>query len=188
MKLTPEQKAKIAAGHFIALTGKGVCPAAKGDVLQVKPRLELRVLAVERGSDIREWRLRYEVRDSRDQVRLLRRTPPMVPPSGEDRPNEDEIQRAARESSYTPTAHNALVDAGEAVDEATQRRFVKEAETGLKAQLERERRERRARALDERLRNVQSVAERKGIDLSRKLRRVEAAVEAAEREVGRDAA
>lgn len=164
------------------------CPVCPGDEIRLSPKLTIRVLQVipRRGGG---WQLRYELNDRRDPVRMLRRTPPVVVPEGPgSAPTENAIKSAAQESSYTGSPHGAITDAGEAVDEVTQKRFTKEAETGFEAQLERERRECKARRLDERLRAVERLAAAKGIDVSGHLAAVERRIESAERKVGREAA
>jgi hypothetical protein len=184
LNLTRGQKAKLSAGECPGLTGTGTCPVERGDEVQVAANLTIRVVRVD--GTPQGWKLRYELHDRRDPARLLRRTPPVVVPRGEDHPDEDAIKRAARESSYTTSPVSAISDAGEAVDEKTQQRFTKEAREGFGAHLERERKERQARRLDERLRNVQALADRRGVDLTRKLASIEKRIEAAEREVGRE--
>ena len=187
-ELSRAQRAKLSAGECPGITGEGPCPVSKGEVIEVKGEaLTLRVVGIERTVDT--WKLRYEVTDRREDIRLLRRTPPVVPPRGEfDEPDAEAVKRAARESSYTSSSAAAVSDAGEAVDEATQKRFTKEADDSFRVHLERERRERASRSLDQRLRAVQDLAARKGIDLTRKLTSIEKRIESAERDVGRDGA
>lgn len=181
--LTNEQKRKIAAGVYVAVTGTGTCPAAKGDVLEVRERLSLRVLGVDRGSNIRKWTLRYEVNDQRDRPRLVRRTPPVVVPRGDDRPNEDEVQRASREGNYTSSPALALVDAGEAVPEADQERFTKDAHERDARRKKAEARAVKDHPLERRLRRVRELAEAKGIDVGPYMAAIERRLTSAEKKV-----
>lgn len=202
MRLSREQRKALFAGDAPAIYGPRKlvrelegggrrvtllyekCPVEPGDEIRLSPKLTVRVLQVipRRGGG---WQLRYEVHNKRDPVRMLRRTPPVVVPEGpENAPTEDAIKKAAQESSYTGSPVGAISDAGDAVDEVTQKRFTREATEGFKAHLERERRERQSRALDERLRAVQRAAAEKGVDLTRKLTSIERRIESAERDVG----
>lgn len=187
LRLTKTQRVKLLAGECPGIAGQGDCPVHKGEAVKLAPGLTLTVLRVDRNPS--GWKLHYELRDRRDAPRLLRRTPPVVPPKADPRaPNEDEVRRAARESSYTTSPASAITSAAEAVDEATQDRFTEEARRGFAAQLERERREREARTLDGRLRMVQHLAAEKGVDITRKLASIEARIASTERDVGRDKA
>lgn len=186
LPLTRELRKQLCAGKTPSITGEGECPVARGHREPIAKNLDLVVDQIHprRGGG---WRVLYTLEDRRDAPRLLRRTPPVVVPEPDNRlPTAEAIKQGAQESSYTSSPAGAITDAGEAVDEQTQDRFTREAAEGFKAQLERERRERQSRRLDERLRAVQALADTKGIDLTRKLRRVEDGIAAAEREVGRD--
>lgn len=184
LRLTRVQRIKLFAGECPGITGEGQCPVDEGETVKLSPKLTLKILRVQARQG--GWKLHYELRDRRDPVRMIRRTPPVVVPESDDEaPTGDALRRAAQESSYTGAPHSAITDAGEAVDAESQARFTEEGRAGFKAQLERERRERQARSLDARLRLVQKRADEKGIDLRRKLASIEARIAAAEREVGR---
>lgn len=188
LRLTRTQRIKLFAGECPNIGGEGDCPVEHGDEVKLSAKVSLRVLQV-RPRKGGGWSLHYELQDRRDPVRLLLRTPPVVVPDGDETPpTPDALARAAQESAYTGSPFAAIEDAGEAVDEKTQERFSEEAREGFRSQLERERREREARRLDERLRAVERLAAEKGIDISRKLTSIERRIESAEREVGRDAA
>jgi hypothetical protein len=184
LNLTRGQKAKLAAGEPVPITGTGQCTVEKGHVEYLPRGATLRVLRVDPHHG--GWKLHYEL-TVREEARLLRRTPPAAVVTPDRRaPTPDIIQRAAQDSAYTERLSGLVDEAGQAVDEGTQQRFAKEAQEGFGAHLERERNERKARRLDERLRNVQVLADRRGVDLSRKLASIERRIESAEREVGRE--
>jgi hypothetical protein len=143
--------------------------------------------------------LQYEVSDRRDAPRILRRTPGIhhvtkddLDDNGDPKPlTADEIHRAAMDSAYTgrPTS---LSDAGEAVDEKTQRRFTDQGQTidELRERRRRETYEREREALSayERLRIEIERAERLGTDVHRELAAVLRTIENVRRKNNRRAA
>lgn len=177
-------------GETPRISGDGVCPAEPGDVFDLSALVSLKVTRVHRNKT-GGWWLSYEVTDRRDPVRLLRRTPGI--PAGDyelvrgsfdeygypSEPTPVAVAEAAEESAYTPIP-GTLADAGEAVDELTQRRLTAEAhrnkeQGAVLAQLRRERYE-----LAQRLDRARGDARLRGVDISsmervieRQLRKIE---------------
>jgi hypothetical protein len=185
LKLTREQRHQIFAGEPPKITGEGECPVEAGYVLELSSRVRLTVLQV-RTRKGGGWSLQYEVSDRRDAPRILRRTPGIhhvtkddLDDNGDPKPlTADEIHRAAMDSAYTgrPTS---LSDAGEAVDEKTQRRFS-ELARDRKAQLRLLRdAERQLQTAGQRLARVRREAEVMGVDLRRQEARLRGAGEEA---------
>lgn len=179
-ELNRAQKAKLAAGECPGIVGKGECPVGKDTIIEVKAGLTLRVVAVDRPDPV-TWRLRYEVRDRRDPVRLLRRTPPVVPPRKDEHPDAEAVKRAARESAYTSSHRSAVDDAGEAVDEKTQEGFTKDARERFRADLEAERERRKRLPLSEQLDQAEADAKARKVDVSGDLRVIEKRIDAMKR-------
>lgn len=179
-KLTRVQQTKLAAGECPAIVGKGDCPVSKDTVIEVRAGLTLRVVAVDRPDPV-TWRLRYEVMDRRDPVRLLRRTPPVVPPRKDEHPDAEAVKRAARESAYTSSHSSAVDDGGEAVDEKTQEQFTKDARERFKADLEAERERRKRLPVSEQLAQVLDEAKERRTDVSGDLRVIQKRIDAMKR-------
>jgi len=129
----------------------------------------------------------FNVRDWRS--RLIRRVPPMFePPEMDDYgepipPTLEAIERARQSGSYTTSNRDAVTDAGDAVDDADQTRFIEaaqmhRAQASNLAQLRRERYE-----LDQRLRRAQADAMIRGVDISSPLRVIERQLEKIERRI-----
>lgn len=178
--LTHAQKTKLAAGECPGITGKGECPVTKDQVIPVRTDLTIRVVGVDRPDPV-TWRLRYEVLDKRQRVRLLRRTPPVVPPRKDETPDAEAIKRASWESSYTSSHRSEIDDAGEAVDEQTQERFSKEGRERFAADLEAERERRQELKVSEQLERALEDAERRGADVSSDLRVIRKRIAAMQR-------
>lgn len=128
MKLTREQRAALFEGKHprLAFPGSKPCPVRPGDHHVLSSGFWVEVTSIRR-SKKGEHIARYTIFDHRKRRRLLRRIPPihiedsqMVQGLGLD-------QAAAEESAYTVSPSQAVASAGEAVDRATQQRFVKEA-------------------------------------------------------------
>jgi hypothetical protein len=116
LRLTRAQRAKLFAGESPYIGGQGEAPVGKGEEVRLSSRVSIRVLRVdpERGGG---WKLHYELTDTRDPVRLLRRTPPAHREGDElDITDQGAIREAARQSFYTADASAAVTDAGEAPD------------------------------------------------------------------------
>ena len=124
LRLTREQRSALFARETPRIAGDGVCPVKPGDVVRLSSKVSLLVLQVRRPK-AGGWSLQYELRDTRDRVLILRRTPRIENPDlirrsfdqhGFPVPlDAEEQERAALESAYT-TMPTSLSDAGEAVD------------------------------------------------------------------------
>lgn len=115
LPLTRRQRQGLFDGTFPAIVGVGECPVGAGDVVHLSSRVSLEVKRIDVKNG--KWTLRYEVRDRRDSVHLLRRTPP-AHRAGDELDIEDEgaIREAAEQSFYTAEPRSAVADAGEAPD------------------------------------------------------------------------
>lgn len=178
IRLTRAQREKLKVGECPGITGTGKCPVGRDDVIVVVKGLEVRVLRVDPKAN--GWKLHYEVRDRRDPVRLVRRTPPVVAPRA-DNPNEDVIRQAARESSYTSSPRSAITDAGEAVDEKTVERYAQENGKRFRDDLEAERERRKRLPLAEQLEKVLDDARDRKVDVSGDRRVIEKRIDAMKR-------
>lgn len=182
MRLDRETRNRLFAGESPRIGGAGACPVERGYTFMLSSQVQVKVMQVRRAKS--GWWLIYEVTDHRDPPRLLRRTPGI--PRGDfdavrqsfdeygypAAPTPEAIREAARESAYT-TIPGPLADAGEAVDELTQRRLTAEAhrdkiQGATLAQLRRERHE-----LEQRLERARLEADRRGVDISSSLRVIE---------------
>lgn len=187
LQLTRTQRAKLIAGECPGIVGKGRCPVERGYEHRVLKNLTLRVLRV----DARPggWKLHYEVTNSADPIRLLRRTPPVVPPSGDGGMlEESQEKRAARESSYTSSPVSAIEDAGEAVDEQTQDRYSREGTQERVRRIADYEKRKRERPLHEQLQDALDEAARVGVDTTRYVDGIEKRLEALRRRTEREAA
>ena len=104
-----------------------------------------------------------------EPIRLLLRTPPTVEYGRPARDGEDEA--AAEESAYTSSLWLAINDAGEAVDEPTQKWFTAQAHDDRQTQAMINKRRREQYELDVRLRRIREDAQRQGVNL-RQIERV----------------
>lgn len=115
LRLTRAQRAKLFNRESPHIGGEGTPPVKAGVTLRLSARVTLTVLRVDVKNG--KWRLHYELRDTRDSVRLLRRTPPAHREGDElDITDTDAIRVAAEQSFYTSTPEAAISDAGEAPD------------------------------------------------------------------------
>lgn len=116
LRLTRTQRAKLFAGETPHIGGKGECPVQVGEKVRLSARVSLEVRRVDPQKP-GGWKLIYTLMDTRDPVRLLRRTPP-AHREGDELDIEDEgaIRAAAVQSFYTSTPGSAITDAGEAPD------------------------------------------------------------------------
>lgn len=153
LRLTRRQRKELFDGGFPHIGAEGPCPVKAGEQVRLSARVTLNVVRVDvkRG----RWKLIYEVRDSRDTVRLLRRTPPAHRAGDElDIQDQGAIAHAAEQSFYTSTPGAAVADAGEAPDRGwvevrtrTVREFDHQRRLAKHAEQQRERaRSRRRRA------------------------------------------
>lgn len=197
LKLTREQRRQLLNHERPKIAGQGTCPVAPGHTIDLTRHVTFTVDEVRmvKGGG---WSLRYTLTDRRDPARKLRRTPAAHLETG-DRdeygnpkpPTASEIARAARESAYTSGA-TSLADAGEAIDEQTQRRYTKEAHTFDEL---RERRRREAWQTEQDALSVlqrfaleRERAERLGTDVHRELAALERTVANMRRKNNRRAA
>ena len=120
LRLTRAQRLKLFAGEFPEIEGAGKAPVEEGAVVRLSGKVSLRVLTItfpKRHDGQMAWKLHYELTDTRDPVRLLRRTPPAHRDGDElDIGDKDAVKVAAVQSFYTSTPASALTDAGEAPD------------------------------------------------------------------------
>lgn len=170
-KLTREQRTAIFALEPPSITGNGPCPWEVGKTYPLSNRVSLKVVGHRRYKG-GGWALQYEIHDTRDNVRNLRRTPPSMPDDelrkGFDSygypaaPTSDRVKKAAQESAYT-SAPTSLSDAGEGIDEKVQDRFSGEAASrdGLREQRRREKWD-----LAQRLQHAEEEARMLGLDVS----------------------
>jgi hypothetical protein len=115
LRLSRTQRAKLFGGEAPHIGGEGKPPVEAGETVRLSARVALTVLRVDAKAG--KWRLHYELKDSRDPVRLLRRTPPAHREGDElDIGQEGAVKEAARQSFYTADASAAVADAGEAPD------------------------------------------------------------------------
>lgn len=193
LKLTKEQRVKLQALEPVKIAGTEKCPHTPGDEFTIVKGLTLRVLEI-RSPKGGGWSLRYELTDKRDPVRNLRRTPGIFHVTHDDLdehgevkpPTAEELKRAAEQSAYT-TGPDGM-DAGEGVDDLTQRRFTAEAQKTdtLREQKRRERYEKRT--LHERYLAAKAEAAARHIDLSHHERVIADRVDRMERALGKDRA
>jgi hypothetical protein len=130
------------------------------------------VRSVKRGPDGR-WLVRFDVVDNRDPDKYLRRVPPVHAPSKKPSKEEQSSYQTTRYGSpdSVPTVRSDWLD--EFAKEASQKDVARLAES--------------RGALEERLRQVRKAHE-SGVNLTRQIKRVEAAIEAAERRLRRETA
>ena len=115
LRLTRAQRAKLFAGECPHIGGEGQSPVEAGDTVRLSARVTLGVLRVDVKAG--KWKLHYHLVDTRDPVRLLRRTPPAHREGDElDITQEGAVREAAVQSFYTSTPGAAIEDAGEAPD------------------------------------------------------------------------
>lgn len=186
-KLTQAQRSQIFNGRHARLTfpGDKPCPVAPGFTYALSSNVRIEVIEVhQRGSKRRFWDVLYVIRDDRPQY--VRRLPPVHDPIREARrgaPTAEEIRSAGRESAITSSEADAITDAGEVVDEISQRRYTRDAE--LKAEqadvLARARRERYD--LARRIERLEEAADRLGVDVSSPMRVIERQLAQAEKRV-----
>lgn len=114
LKLTRTQRMRLFAGECPHIHGQGPCPVKPGETVRLSARVTLVVLRVDAQTRGR-WRLMYELHDTRDPVRLVRRTPPTHREGGEyEHPTAAAIRDAGEQSGYTSSPRAAVSDAGEA--------------------------------------------------------------------------
>lgn len=187
LTLTREQRADFFRGHPPTIKGPGKCPVAVGYVHALSPKLSFTVTAIrkpQRGG----WSLDYTVSDRRDAPRLLRRVPP-AHDFGKDKddrvrpPTAGEIRDAAEDSAYARSQHDLVPEAGEAVDELSQRRYTEQAHLGQEQSAELEQARREHYDLAQRLMRVRRDAELRGIDISSPERVIERQLARLERRV-----
>lgn len=118
LRLTRNQRMRLFDGQCPPITGEGACPVEAGESVQLSARVTLEVVRVDAKAGT--WKLRYHLRDTRDPVRLLRRTPPahrddeyVVPLNAAEA--EQAEKEAAEQSGYTSSPTASVADAGEAV-------------------------------------------------------------------------
>lgn len=195
LRLSRQQRKLLFDNKTPPITGEGDCPVKAGDIIALSPKVSLRVLTIRHRKGGKGWSLHYEVQDRRDPVRLLRRTPAITDESYDQirrgleehdgyppPPTDDVLAKAARESAYTG-APSSLSDAGEAVDEVTQRRLTQQAHDNRDHQevVNQARRERHE--LAHRLDRVRADAELRGVDISSPMRVIERQLAKIERRV-----
>jgi hypothetical protein len=120
LRLRRAQRAKLFAGESPAIEGVGRAPVEEGEVVHLSAMVSLEVLTITfppRNDGQMAWKLHYRLTDTRDPVRLLRRTPPAHREGDElDIGDSGATAQAAVQSFYTSTPGAAIEDAGEAPD------------------------------------------------------------------------
>ncbi len=120
LRLTRAQRTQLFNGQVPDIEGVGKPPVGEGETIRLSAKVSLRVDRITypiRKDKKRGWKLFYEVRDTRDTVKLLRRTPPAHRAGDElDIQDSGAIAHAAEQSFYTSTPGAAVSDAGEAPD------------------------------------------------------------------------
>jgi hypothetical protein len=196
LPLTRIQRSLLFAGECPRISGTGKCPVEQGQVYPLSSKVSIKVLAV-RVPKPDLWMLHYELRDTRDKIRLLKHTPSIsqgdfqrvrnsFDPYGYPQdPTPDVLHEAAQESAYSSAPVSLVPSAGEAVDEQTQSWFTKEARIAdnLRAEFRREQWE--LKTLSDRLRELERI---QGVDLSRQMAAVRKTVQAMEMKARKRAA
>lgn len=127
VRLTRTQRQALFAGQAPHVGGEGEPPCVRGDILKLSTRLSVEILRVDvrYGSGKARWSAHYLVRDTRDPVRQIRRTPPTSNPRPDDfdgygYPVQIPDGEASEESGYTAGGPSVVHDAGEAVSKEVQ--------------------------------------------------------------------
>lgn len=116
LRLTRAQRMGLFEGECPHIGGEGEPPVEAGETVQLSSKVTLRVIRVDVKAG--KWTLRYELIDTRDPVRLLRRTPPAHREGSElDSADAGVSRQAVEQSHYTSSPVSAVPgDPGEAPD------------------------------------------------------------------------
>lgn len=160
VKLTREQRFLLMRGTCprISFPADEPPPCAKGQVVRLSKNVEIQITGLMRTKK-GELVVEYILRDSRPT--LLRRTPQVHTPTSDSDgyvrvPDEDEVEAARLDSSYTHSRRGAIEDAGEAVPGVDQAKLTTAARLvfSRREQDREEANRKRERAVRDRLRET----------------------------------
>jgi hypothetical protein len=118
-------------------------------------------------------------RETRDEPRLLRATPPTPRKRDNDPPGPAEVIEAAEASAYTNNSYQALRDEPEAVPAQVQRRYTAEAHARAAETPHAQKRE--ARSIAQQVRQATAEAHKKGVDVTPHLAKIRTELDAMKR-------